>query len=198
MNLVIAIVLASFSCSQLTGNSTLPNFLEIVQLSEMLLVPPNRLIFELGSPEAVFLEGADSEGPPTPQDGLELRYSIILRVGKHYPATAWFHLDGQSFLVRGIHLDFPGAKPELAELELAAGGPKRLVEHVVIWDEGELDGWLSKCHHSGGPIQSWVFQDLGLQIRLEDSIGSEKSAVGGISFVAEIKSGDRSFPPCKE
>ncbi len=192
------IVLAAFGCSQILGQSTSPTSLDIHQLSELLLVPPNRLVYELGSPELVFLDGADSEGPPTPHDGLEFRYSIVLWAKRPYPATVWVHLDANSFLVKAINLEFSGPRPELAELETAADAPKRIVEHVMIWDEGELEGWLSECHHPGGPIQSWVFQDLGLQVLLEEGAGSEKPVVDLLSFSAQIKSGGLSFPPCDD
>jgi len=157
------------------------------------------VIYELGSPEGVYLSGDDSEGSGQLTDNVILIFEMEIDFGGNFGSRVGVSLDSNAAHVQGISIERGSETqnwPTVSQVVELLGNDYRRVHHSIVWDEGELEGTLSDCDDPKGEIETLISRRLGLQVLLTTE-GTTKT-VRSFHFLTGIKSGKVLFDRCPE
>jgi hypothetical protein len=124
-------------------------------------------LLELGSPDAIFLEGAEAHKARR-TDPIVLRYDKSIPLGRDYPCTLWVNIDPLTYKVRELRMQL-GIKPEAnlptaTEIETALGKDHDTSHVNWVFSEGETEAHLGTCSDPAGEIEVWIYREMCLEV----------------------------------
>jgi hypothetical protein len=148
------------------------------------------VLLEYGTADAAFLEGTDSEGLPSVDDLIVLRFEARFPLADGRLADLRASFDPKSLVLDsfGVEIDPPLSREEFDALY---GTRYREVRQPLRYLEGGLEAVLRDCHDPQASQGSLVLEDQGLQAYFEDGHG-----ISALRFSRSILDGASSFPPC--
>jgi hypothetical protein len=161
------------------------------------------VLMKLGPAEAASLAGEDSEPRyVTLTDPIVLRFEMPFPLAESHPAEARVYVNSSTYRVDVVTIAFMptmgGSDGSVSTDEVLQvyGKEYKPVHRRWVSNDAELEGHLSDCDDAAGEVESWIFEQLGLEVEfLGENI--EENRVTGLRFSMALWKGEERLPPCE-
>lgn len=144
---------------------------------------------KLGPAEGAYLAGSNTDEGPQAGDSVVLRFVQDYQLVDHHSSEMLAFFDPGTSRLTAFVVRFEEAVPSEEVTERFGERFQEIRQNLILFPGGE-EGSLEPCNGPSGRFVSWVFEDRGLQVEIDDA-----GAAAALRFTP-VLSVREAFPPC--